>query len=99
VRTDVQVLRDFRAPEGTAPDDLDANGDGEVLAILDLRADDSLVEAGLAREVFPPALCFSPLARPAMYVQLWYCIVARLQVLLHAGPLIHPQEMPLVHCR
>jgi isoleucyl-tRNA synthetase len=47
------VLRDFKAPEGTAPDDLDANGDGEVLAVLDLRSDDSLLEAGLAREVCP----------------------------------------------
>ena len=37
-----QVLRDFCAPEGTAPGDLDAGGDGEVLAVLDLRTDNSL---------------------------------------------------------
>lgn len=30
---------------------MDANGDGEVLAVLDLGTDESLVEAGLAREV------------------------------------------------
>lgn len=47
----VQVLRDFRLPEGASEDDVDANGDGEVLAVLDLGTDDSLVEAGLAREV------------------------------------------------
>ena len=47
----MQVLRDFRLPEGASEDDVDANGDGEVLAVLDLGTDDSLVEAGLAREV------------------------------------------------
>lgn len=41
-----QVLRDFRAPAGTAPGELDANGDGEVLAVLDLRVDDSLQVQG-----------------------------------------------------
>jgi Domain of unknown function (DUF5915) len=45
------VLRDFRVPEGFAPEDLRAAGDGEVLAVLDLRRDDSLVSAGLAREL------------------------------------------------
>lgn len=48
---DAQVLRDFRLPEGASGDDVDANGDGEVLAVLDLGTDESLVEAGLAREV------------------------------------------------
>lgn len=38
-------------PEGASGDDIDANGDGEVLAVLDLGTDESLVEAGLAREV------------------------------------------------
>lgn len=47
----LQVLRDFKAPDGTSPDDMDANGDGGVLAILDLLSDDSLLEEGLAREV------------------------------------------------
>jgi Domain of unknown function (DUF5915) len=46
-----QVLRDFRVPEGFAPEDLRAAGDGEVLAVLDLRRDDGLVAAGLAREL------------------------------------------------
>lgn len=38
---------------------MDAAGDGEVLAVLDLRPDDSLAEAGLAREVrsIPPHVC------------------------------------------
>ena len=47
----MQVLRDFKLPEGASKDEVDANGDGEVLAVLDLGTDDSLVEAGLAREV------------------------------------------------
>ena len=47
----VQVLREFKLPEGASSDDMDANGDGEVLAVLDLGTDESLVEAGLAREV------------------------------------------------
>ena len=47
----VQILRDFKLPKGTSEEDVDANGDGEVLAVLDLGTDDSLVEAGLAREV------------------------------------------------
>lgn len=38
-------------PEGFAPEDLRAAGDGEVLAVLDLRRDDGLVSAGLAREL------------------------------------------------
>eukprot|EP00884_Botryococcus_braunii_P014843 jgi/Botrbrau1/2335/Bobra.39_1s0024.1 len=48
---DLKVLRDFRLPEGRSPEDMDADGDGEVLAVLDLRPDISLVEAGVAREV------------------------------------------------
>lgn len=47
----VQILRDFKLPEGASGDAIDANGDGEVLAVLDLGTDESLVEAGLAREV------------------------------------------------
>ena len=47
----MQILRDFKLSEGTSEEDVDANGDGEVLAVLDLGTDDSLVEAGLAREV------------------------------------------------
>ena len=47
----MQVLREFKLPEGATAEDMDANGDGEVLAVLDLGTDESLVEAGLAREV------------------------------------------------
>lgn len=50
-RPAAQVLRDFKAPDGVGPDDMDAGGDGEVLVVLDLRMDDSLLDAGLAREV------------------------------------------------
>lgn len=45
------MLREFKLPKGATAEDMDANGDGEVLAVLDLGTDDSLVEAGLAREV------------------------------------------------
>jgi len=34
-----------------AAEDMDANAEGEVMAVLDLRADDSLRDAGMAREV------------------------------------------------
>ena len=46
-----QVLRDFRPPAGLGADDVDAAGDGEVLVVLDLRVDESLLQAGLAREL------------------------------------------------
>ena len=49
-----QVLRDFRAPEGTAPGELDANGDGEVLCVLDLRVDDSLQARALDMDTSSP---------------------------------------------
>lgn len=45
----VKIRRDFKAPEGAA--NLDASGDGDVLVVMDLTQDDSLVDAGLAREV------------------------------------------------
>jgi hypothetical protein len=48
-RAAAQVLRDFRAPEGMSPEDLDANGDGQVLAVLDLRTDDALQVRSTAR--------------------------------------------------
>ena len=44
-------MRDFRAPDGVSPDEIDADGDGEVLAVLNLLADTELSQAGLAREV------------------------------------------------
>jgi len=45
------VANDFRAPEGSNPADLDAAVDGQLMAILDLRQDDSLAEEGLGREI------------------------------------------------
>lgn len=44
------MQRDFRRPEGLAAEDMDACAEGDVMAVLDLRADDSLRDAGLARE-------------------------------------------------
>ncbi|KAI4305042.1 hypothetical protein L6164_028432 [Bauhinia variegata] len=49
--TDIKVLRDFRRPDGMTEKDIDAAGDGDVLVILDLRPDESLFEAGAAREI------------------------------------------------
>lgn len=48
-----QVMREFRLPEGMSPADLDAASDSQsgMLVVLDLRGDDSLQAAGLAREV------------------------------------------------
>ena len=46
-----QVQRDFARPEGVAEGDMDAAAEPGVMAVLDLRADDSLRNAGLAREV------------------------------------------------
>jgi len=48
---DIKVINDFKAPDGVAKADIDAAGDGEVLVVLDLRPDESLLEAGFAREV------------------------------------------------
>lgn len=36
------MVRDFRAPEGLSAEEVDANGDGELLAVLDLRPDEEL---------------------------------------------------------
>ncbi|KAH9606871.1 hypothetical protein KSS87_019705, partial [Heliosperma pusillum] len=49
--SDIKVLRDFKRPDNTTEEEIDAAGDGDVLVILDLRPDDSLFEAGVAREV------------------------------------------------
>ncbi|KAK9826356.1 hypothetical protein WJX81_001579 [Elliptochloris bilobata] len=50
---DVRVVREFRLPEGISAADLDAASDPQsgLLVVLDLRPDDSLQVAGLAREV------------------------------------------------
>ncbi|KAI9076357.1 hypothetical protein K1719_041672 [Acacia pycnantha] len=50
-QTDIKVLRDFKRPDGMTEKEIDAAGDGDVLVILDLRPDESLFEAGAAREI------------------------------------------------
>ncbi|XP_073360353.1 isoleucine--tRNA ligase, cytoplasmic-like, partial [Aegilops tauschii subsp. strangulata] len=45
------VVRRFKRPVDVSEKEIDAAGDGDVLVILDLRADQSLIEAGVAREV------------------------------------------------
>ncbi|CAH1426937.1 unnamed protein product [Lactuca virosa] len=49
--SDIKIVRGFKRPDGVTEEQMDASGDGDVLVILDLRPDDSLVEAGFAREV------------------------------------------------
>ncbi|KAK9932607.1 hypothetical protein M0R45_019837 [Rubus argutus] len=49
--TDIKVIRDFKRPDGTTENDVDATGDGDVLVILDLRPDESLYDSGVAREI------------------------------------------------
>lgn len=48
---DIKVVRDFKQPAGTSSEEIDAAGDGDVLVVLDLVPDESLVMAGLAREM------------------------------------------------
>ncbi|XP_061949688.1 isoleucine--tRNA ligase, cytoplasmic-like isoform X1 [Populus nigra] len=49
--SDIKVVREFKRPDGLSDREVDAAGDGDVLVILDLRLDESLYEAGVAREV------------------------------------------------
>ncbi|XP_008793645.2 isoleucine--tRNA ligase, cytoplasmic-like [Phoenix dactylifera] len=49
--TDIKIVREFKRPANVKEKEIDAAGDGDVLVILDLRADESLFEAGVAREV------------------------------------------------
>ncbi|XP_051141767.1 isoleucine--tRNA ligase, cytoplasmic [Andrographis paniculata] len=49
--SDIKITREFRPPNNVSLEDIDAKGDGDVLVILDLRRDDSLLEAGIAREI------------------------------------------------
>ncbi|XP_038711378.1 isoleucine--tRNA ligase, cytoplasmic-like [Tripterygium wilfordii] len=49
--TDIKVVREFKRPAGLTEKEIDANGDGDVLVVLDLRPDESLFAAGVAREV------------------------------------------------
>ncbi|KAM1009791.1 hypothetical protein FF1_045181 [Malus domestica] len=48
---DIKVVRDFKRPNGMTEKEIDAAGDGDVLVVLDLRPDESLFEAGVAREI------------------------------------------------
>lgn len=48
---EIKVIREFQRPANISKTDMDAAGDGDVLVILDLRPDESLFEAGIAREV------------------------------------------------
>ncbi|XP_050235398.1 isoleucine--tRNA ligase, cytoplasmic [Mercurialis annua] len=49
--SDIKVVREFKCPDGLTEKEIDAAGDGDVLVIMDLRPDESLYEAGVAREV------------------------------------------------
>ncbi|KAK8512130.1 hypothetical protein V6N12_031858 [Hibiscus sabdariffa] len=49
--TDIKLVREFKHPDGMTDKEMDAAGDGDVLVILDLRLDESLFEADVAREV------------------------------------------------
>ena len=48
---EIKTVREFKAPAGTKAEEMDAAGDGDVLVVLDLRMDDSLLQAGVARDV------------------------------------------------
>ena len=46
------VKREFKAPAGiNYPTEVDANGDGEVMVLLDLRMDEGLQLLGIARDI------------------------------------------------
>ncbi|KAK6164026.1 hypothetical protein DH2020_000890 [Rehmannia glutinosa] len=49
--SDIKITREFKPPGNVKIEDMDAKGDGDVLVVLDLRQDDSLYEAGVAREI------------------------------------------------
>ncbi|KAL9679523.1 hypothetical protein QQ045_017388 [Rhodiola kirilowii] len=49
--SDIKVVREFKRPDKMSENEIDAKGDGDVLVILDLRPDESLFEAGVAREI------------------------------------------------
>ncbi|KAA8541578.1 hypothetical protein F0562_022730 [Nyssa sinensis] len=49
--SDIKIVRGFKRPRDMTEEEIDAAGDGDVLVILDLRPDESLFEAGVAREV------------------------------------------------
>ncbi|KAI8554765.1 hypothetical protein RHMOL_Rhmol05G0122400 [Rhododendron molle] len=49
--SDIKINRSFRRPDSMTGEEIGAAGDGDVLVILDLHPDESLFEAGVAREV------------------------------------------------
>ncbi|KAI8555391.1 hypothetical protein RHMOL_Rhmol05G0171000 [Rhododendron molle] len=49
--SDIKINWSFWRPDHMTEEEIDAAGDGDVLVILDLRPDESLFEAGVAREV------------------------------------------------
>ncbi|KAH6765950.1 tRNA synthetase class I L [Perilla frutescens var. hirtella] len=49
--SDIKITREFKPPGNEKAEDMDAKGDGDVLVVLDLRSDESLYEAGIAREI------------------------------------------------
>ncbi|GMH37086.1 hypothetical protein BSKO_04959 [Bryopsis sp. KO-2023] len=48
---EVKVLREFKPPEGVDTTNIEANGDSDVLVVMDLSLDTELLEQGLAREI------------------------------------------------
>eukprot|EP00271_Cylindrocystis_brebissonii_P013098 TRINITY_DN3268_c0_g1_i2.p1 TRINITY_DN3268_c0_g1~~TRINITY_DN3268_c0_g1_i2.p1 ORF type:complete len:1233 (+),score=293.29 TRINITY_DN3268_c0_g1_i2:403-4101(+) len=48
---DIKIMRHFTPPAGVDASTLDAAGDGDVLVVLDLQADEGLIDAGTAREL------------------------------------------------
>ncbi|KAL8189430.1 hypothetical protein R6Q57_028996 [Mikania cordata] len=49
--TDIKIVRGFKRPDGVTEEQMDAASDGDVLVIINLQHDESLFEAGFAREV------------------------------------------------
>jgi len=50
-RSEIKVLRDFCLPDGLTKEQMDADGDGELLVVMDLRLNDELLLEGSAREL------------------------------------------------
>lgn len=48
---EIKIVSDFKIPEGANKDKVDAYGNGEILVVIDLDLDDSMLAAGTAREV------------------------------------------------
>mmetsp|Transcript_22495 Transcript_22495/g.73069 ORF Transcript_22495/g.73069 Transcript_22495/m.73069 type:complete len:1150 (-) Transcript_22495:209-3658(-) len=50
-KDDLKVVREFKQPAGSTPETISAEGDGDVLVVLYLEVDQSMEQAGFAREV------------------------------------------------